>query len=226
MFSSRRNFIRIVLFSGLADFNFLKLSFGASTDDMALDMVDKARSHLRETDWAPSSSFGPIQKSYFCNIFVADVAREAKCATWNPIMRSGVLRSYPDPLAREWEDPDFQIKGWIVVFHAKADFGTATAKEMLMKRRPGDVVAGLGHVGIVSEVGGRCIGKVTSAATENESANGCASDAQHSNAAVIENDFSFRLPKTDGFSSPQDWENAAKQNVGKFTIRRFIGLAG
>ena len=223
MLSSRRQFTRLVLFSALADFSFCKLIFGSAVDDVASTMVDKARGHLRETDWAPSSAFGPIQKAYFCNIFVADVAREAGGATWSPITRSGVLRSYPDPLAREWESPDFPIKGWKVVFHSKSDFGSATAKEKLLERRPGDVVAGLGHVGIVSELGGQCIGKVISAATENESMNGCASDAKITGAAVIENDFSFRLPSTNNFDSAQKWENASKENVRKFTVRRFVG---
>jgi hypothetical protein len=180
-------------------------------------MVDHARAHLHETDWAPRRAFGPIPKAYYCNIFVADVAREVGAATWDPIPRPSSLLPDRDPVAREWENPNFALKGWKVVFHADSGFGSATAKQKLLERQPGDVVSGLGHVGIVSDDPGNFVGRTFSAAGGDDSPGSTP-------GSVVLNNWSFRLPSQDHFDSPLEYENAAKNNVRKFTVRRFVGL--
>ncbi len=81
--------------------------FGTEVTAVVAGMVDHARQHLHETDWSPRRAFGPIPAGYYCNIFVADLAREAGGATWDPIPRSSSLLPDRDPVAREWENPDF-----------------------------------------------------------------------------------------------------------------------
>ena len=122
-----------------------------------------------------------------------------------------------DPVAKEWQDPDFVIRGWSVVFHSKSDFGARTAKQMLLERKPGDIVSGGGHVGIVSDDPAGSVGRAFSAAS--------GSDAPEAlPAAVVLSAWSFRLPNANNFASAADYEEAAKNNVRKFTVRRFVGI--
>lgn len=202
---TRRELLRaIVSFGGLALLSDLRC-YGADLDAVIGTIVDRARFYLKTTNWAPRRSFGPFKEAYYCNVFVADVLREAGAATWDPISRPIGILPDRDPVAREWEDPTFSIKGWTVIFHAGTSFGQNSAQQMLAKRNPGDVVSGTGHVGIVSDE------KRTLSASS-------------ITGAVEHTSWSFLLPDTNGFSSPADWETAAKNNVRKFTVRRFVGI--
>lgn len=171
-------------------------------------LIDIARSFLKSADWSPRRELGPIQAAYYCNEFVADVARSAGAATWKQIKRPGLLSRYRDPLAGEWGNPLFAITGWTVIFSPKSAWGKFTAQQVLAQRRPGDVVSGGGHVGIVSDDRGGYIGRVFSAA---------------SSGSVEHNDWSFRLPDASTFDSASAWEVRAKNEVSKFTVRRFVG---
>lgn len=172
-------------------------------------MVDHARKYLKAGDWAPRRKFGPIKEAYYCNIFVADVAREVGAATWSPITRPVGVLPDRDPLAAEWEDPSFTIKGWQVVFHAGTDFGRNSAQQVLAQREPGDVVSGEGHCGIVADDAPNFRASTISASSLT--------------GAVELASWSFRLPDTAKFSTAAEWETAAKNNVRKFTVRRFVG---
>ena len=215
MTTTRRSFLAL----GIAIVTQWRLvALGSNVDERAAVMVDKARGHLHETDWAPRKELGAIPAAYFCNIFVADIARDSGTATWDPISRQDGIRTR-DPLAREWEDPKFSIKGWSIVFNSGSSFANKSAKQTLLERKPGDVVSGLGHVGIVSQVGPMgegSLGKTISASAIQENSATLPS--------VVENDWSFRLPRQDQFKSPADWEKAAQNDVRKFTVRRFVGV--
>lgn len=174
-------------------------------------MVDYAREHLGEKDWAPKEPLLFGNTSYYCNQFVADVAREAGTATWDRIPPAGVLHTARDPLAKEWGDPNFVIKGWTVIFHPGMDTSKMTAKHILELRRPGDVVSGGGHMGIVSDEPASFLGRTFSAGALNKK-------------QIVENDWSFRMPDQNNFKSAEEYEKAAKEQVQRFTVRRFVGL--
>jgi len=215
MITTRRSFCgQLLSASATLGVNLKLFALATSVANVIAGMVDNARNHLHETNWAPRRAFGPIPKAYYCNIFVADVARESGGATWDPISRPSPLLPDRDPVAREWEDPTFVIKGWTVIFHAGGSFGNVTAEGKLKERQPGDIISGGGHVGIVSQVGGTFRGQTISAAADTDSQPG----------SVVENDWSFRLPDSSKFHSALEWENAAKNNVRKYTVRRFAGV--
>lgn len=172
-------------------------------------MVDRARAYLRSTDWAPRESFGPLEKAFYCNVFVADIAREAGIATWDPIRRTTIIPLFRDPLAQEWQNPNFFIKGWSVIY-SEANAKDQSAGQILALRKPGDVVSDGKHCGIVSDDKGSFRGRVFSASAIT--------------GAIELNDWSFRYPDQAGYHSAAEFEAAAKARVSIYTVRRFIGV--
>lgn len=167
-------------------------------------IADKARSHLREADWAPGLHFSAMTTGYWCNLFVADVLREAGAATWDPIHERVGINPTRDPVAKEWADPNHTIAGWTVVFPTQETTDLSVA-EILALRRSGDVVSSGQHVGIVADERHKTI------------------QASATDGAVKLSDWSFELPHAEGFRSAAEYEAAAKKKVRAFTVRRFFG---
>lgn len=187
-----------------------RLAVAASPNEIRGAIVDVAREYLRTTDWAPRPEFGVLDKVYYCNVFVADVCRKAGAATWQPIEgRLGAL-SKRDPVSREWEDPNFSIKGWKVIFHRSMNSNLKSAKDIFELRQPGDVIAGGGHMGILSDDRTDQAPKVFSASSVT--------------GAIEANDWSYRLPDSKGFNNAIAYNEAAYRAAAKYTIRRFVGL--
>src|SRR5690349_13904934 len=81
---------------------------------------DKALNYVRTTNWAPGPSLRHLATGFWCNIFVADVLTEAGAATWEPIREPlGVSPTRP-PVAAEWANPGFAIRGWSVIYPTSA----------------------------------------------------------------------------------------------------------
>jgi len=173
-------------------------------------IVDVARSYLKTTNWAPRPQIGPLEKAFYCNVFVADVCEEADAATWVPIAGTlGKLNPRP-PLAGEWENPGFAIRGWQVIYHPSSSHAK-NAAEIFALRSPGDVIAGGGHVGIMSDDRTSSAPKVYSASAIT--------------GAVEASDWSFRLPPQSNFSSGAAYDAATIASAKRFTVRRFVGLS-
>lgn len=177
----------------------------ADPETVRLNIVASARAHLKSGDWAPGFNLRTLTTGYWCNLFVADVLREAGGATWDPIKDPVGVRPTRDPVAKEWADAQVALTGWIVVVPAPGT-DNKTAKELLAMRRPGDVVSNGTHVGIVSDERGIAI------------------SASSQTGGVEKNDWSFRLPDASGFSSATAYEQAARKTVLTYTVRRFEGL--
>jgi hypothetical protein len=172
-------------------------------------IVDKARSYYKASDWAPRSEFGPLNKAYYCNVFVADVCREVGAASWDRVPGLlGILTSR-DPLAHEWEDPNFYIRGWEVVYHSKLVPEAKDHAAIFNLRKPGDVISGGGHMGILSD--------------DRTSENPKVFSASAITGAVEANDWSYRLPNPANFKNASEWGEAAYIRASIFTVRRFIG---
>jgi hypothetical protein len=182
---------------------------GADAGNARAAMVDIAREYLRAADWAPRKEFGVIPAAYYCNVFVADVCRRAGSATWDPIPGKLGNITPRDPLAREWEDPGFTIKGWKIIYHPKMQNAPSSASKIFAIREPGDVISGLGHMGIMSDDRSSSAPSVFSASAVT--------------GAVELNNWSFRVPDPAKFSRALDFENAAFSAASRYTVRRFIG---
>jgi hypothetical protein len=190
----------------------LRLDLSVSAKEShAQDVIDRiqdiALNHLHETDWAPGTSVRMLGKGYWCNLFVADVLREAGAATWPAIHERVGVSPTRDPVAREWADPKFELKGWKVIYPLPSQT-SLRYPDILALRQSGDVVAGGGHVGIL------CLISEAKKAISVSSMTG----------AVEHNNWSFRLPDQSGFRSAAEWEQAAKNMLGRFTVRRFVGV--
>lgn len=172
-------------------------------------MVDRARYYLKTTDWAPTEALLSVEKTYYCNIFVADVAADVGGHTWDMIPGSFGKLNQHDPLARDWENPEFLIKGWRVIFEPKMVKTGMTATDIFNYRKPGDVISGLGHMGIMSDDTNSGSRLVFSAASDS--------------GAVVLNDWSFRLPDADKSKTAADYNKAAQDRAARFTVRRFFG---
>jgi hypothetical protein len=131
--------------------------------------------------------------------------RESGGATWDKIPRPIGILPDRDPVAAEWADKSFQIRGWDVIFPAdklNAEMGYA---DILRLRAAGDVISDGKHVGIVSDEGEMVF------------------SASSITGAVELNGWSFALPRTDMFRNGAEWNEAAREQVSKYTVRRFVG---
>jgi hypothetical protein len=184
-------------------------SHAASVEEVRGGMVDIARYYLRTTDWAPDSAFGLLEKRFYCNIFVADVAREAGGATWDKIARPIGIFPERDPVAKEWADSKFNIRGWKMIFDESMVAAGMSASDIFELRQPGDVVSGPpGHVGIVSD---------------DRTSQSRLTFSAASSGAVVLNDWSFRLPDPNSFLSTGGYEEAAITLASRYAVRRFVG---
>jgi hypothetical protein len=185
------------------------LAWADSPADIRGAIVDKARSYYHTTDWAPGPGLTGIGKSYYCNVFVADVCRAVGGATWDKIPGSfGTLNSH-DPLARDWEDPDFKIKGWEIIYHPRLKPQVVSYSAIFKLREPGDVISGLGHMGILSD--------------NSTSENPKVYSASAVTGAIEANDWSYRLPDTNSVRDAGQWQETANRVASRFTVRRFVG---
>ncbi len=198
----------MVLFLGGAVYMAQAAEETESRSDIIGSIVDNARKYVRATNWEPGFSFAHFSYGYYCNIFVADVIRESNGDTWDRIQESVGIIQERDPVAAEWANPNFHIKGWVVVFPTDQT-KNLTAKQILALRKAGDVVAtskGSKHVGIISD----------------ESK---AISASSITGAIEHNNWSWRLPLQSKFSSTNEYENQARQKISTYTVRRFIGVS-
>lgn len=193
------------LFMLVASLTIAQAANAASSDQQTIrcQIVDLAQDKLHATDWSPGFNIGTLTTGYWCNLFVADVLRDAGAATWKRIPEHVGVHAERDPVAAEWANPHFAISGWTVVFPS-ANSESLTAAEILALREPGDIVASSEHVGIVSDAK-----KVISASAKT--------------GAVENNDWSYRLPDQKNYHDASKYEADAKKKVMLFTVRRFTG---
>ena len=173
--------------------------------------MTKARHYYRTTDWEPVEDFFDSQTKYYCNEYVAHVLRQSGTATWKPIRRPSLFPMYRQPLAREWSNADFGIKGWSVKFSPDSS-EKYNADQILAIRQPGDVVAGNGHVGIVSDD------------SNTESMNHYLVYSASSKTGAVElNTWSLQLPDVSKYDNGAKYQEDAKKVVSRYTVRRFDG---
>lgn len=172
-------------------------------------MVDRARYYLNTTDWAPREALRSVDKVYYCNVFVADVAWDVGGHTWDMVPGSfGGLNEH-DPLAADWENPRFKIRGWEVVFEPSMLSERMSPVDIFSYRQPGDVISGGGHMGIMSD--------------DSNSNSKLVFSASSKTGAVELNEWSFRLPDTRNFKSAAEYNRSAREKASRFTVRRFVG---
>ena len=171
-------------------------------------MVDRARYYLKASNWAPSKPLLGVEKRFYCNIFVADVASDVGGHTWDMVPGSFGSLNQHDPLAADWENPHFPIKGWKVVFEAGMLKDSMSPSDIFGFRQPGDVISGGGHMGIMSD--------------DRSSQSKLVFSASASTGAIELNDWSFRFPGSDGKTAAQ-FDKAARDKASRFTVRRFAG---
>jgi hypothetical protein len=185
------------------------VTWAADVAAVRAGMVDRARYYLKASNWAPSAPLLSVDKVYYCNIFVADVASDAGGHTWDMIPGSFGSLNQHDPLAADWENPSFPIKGWRVVFHAGMLKDRMSPTDIFSYRQPGDVISGGGHMGIMSD--------------DTTSQSKLVFSASAKTGAVELNDWSFRLPDQDSFKSAADYNKSAREKASRFTVHRFVG---
>jgi hypothetical protein len=140
---------------------------------------------------------------------VADVASDVGGHTWDMVPGSlGALNKH-DPLAADWENPSFAIKGWRIVFEAGMLKDSMSASDVFGLRQPGDVISGGGHMGIMSD--------------DVSSQSKLVFSASATTGAVELNDWSFRLPDSASFKSAGEYNKSAREKASRFTVRRFVG---
>jgi hypothetical protein len=172
-------------------------------------MVDRARGYLKASNWAPAKPLLAVEKRFYCNIFVADVASAAGGHTWDMVPGSlGSLNEH-DPLAADWENPRFSIKGWSMVFEAGMLKDDMSPADIFGYRHPGDVISGGGHMGIMSD--------------DTNSQSKLVFSASATTGAVELNEWSFRLPNPDTSKSAAEYNKSARDKASRFTVRRFVG---
>lgn len=183
-------------------------------------IVQIAMGYVNTTDWEPSKDLFGGQKSYYCNEFVAVVVRKAGGATWLPIERPGPYPRFRDPLASEWQDPSVALRGWIVVHPTDSSRKLTAYRKLLDLRKEGDVVAGGGHVGILSDRRNDAEYRKDSFVS---SGHWLAVSASADSGAVELNAWSSRIPDVQRYSNAAQYDKDALSSVSKFTVRRFVG---
>lgn len=187
------------------------------------DIIDIARDYWGLTDWEPRERFFSNNKSTFCNVFVGEVIEEAGKKTWAPIRRTGTWldRTWEYPVAKEWADHRYEIKGWKVVFHSGMANQFKSAQDILELRKPGDVVSGGGHMGIVSDD--------PRGSSPPRYAIFSASSLPKAQGRVVLNHWSTydagveELFNTPIVSNPGNLIDRELQWIAKFTVRRYEG---
>lgn len=207
---SRRTVLQSLVVLSFTCATHRRLVWAGSQADLRGAIVDKARSYYKTTDWAPEAGYTGISKTYYCNVFVADVCRAVGAATWDKIPGSlGSFNSH-DPLARDWENSDFPIKGWTITYHPLLNPKVVNYREIFKLREPGDVISGGGHMGILSD----------DATSENPKVY----SASAVTGAIEANDWSYRLPDP-ATETAGEWQDHANRAASRFTVRRFVGAA-
>ncbi len=201
---------KLILFTTIFSVARMEQVHGKDPASIRDGMVDRARYYLKTTDWAPTEAVGEVEKRYYCNVFVADVASDVGGRTWDLISGSFGRLNQHDPLAADWENPRFRISGWEVAFDASKLGHGMSASDVFEFRQPGDVISGGGHMGIMSD--------------DRSSESRLVFSASAETGKVELNDWSFRLPNTDSFRSAAEYSRSAAEKASRFTVRRFVGV--
>lgn len=218
----RRAFLRHACSLALApaSMSFFAFHCQAAPKDVTAKIVDSARGYEKLTDWAPDYNFGG-DKRYYCNEFVAAVLRAAGGATWEPIKRPTLFPQYREPLADEWSDPDFVIKGWKVIYSPKKAGSYKEYADILNLREPGDVVSGRGHVGIILDEKNNIDDRD---GNDVSARHYYAISASAKTGAVEKNAWSSRIPDISKYTNPIQHKKDALAAVARYTVRRFVGV--
>ncbi len=218
----RRVFLRHAFSLALAPAStpLFALQCRAAPQDVTAKIADLARGYEKLTDWEPDDNFGG-DKRYYCNEFVAAVLRAAGAATWEPIKRPTLFPLYRNPLANEWSDPKFIIKGWKVIYSPNEAGSYKEYGDILNLREPGDVVSGMGHVGIILDEKNNLEDRKGNYVSARHY---YAISASADTGAVEKNAWSSRIPDISKYNNPIQYKKDALTAVARYTVRRFVGV--
>lgn len=153
-------------------------SLPAYDEETGKKIAKTAKGHEDSTDWRKKGFNWPYRwGSWKCNLFVFDMLEEVGLPI-DKHEREEWLRPDRPPLAHEWANKDFEIKGTVVVARVQG-------KDLAKYAKTGDIISDGVHVAIVSETKNQ-----TTSADEYK---------------VVDNNWGFRGPGHEQGDQSQTW---------------------